>query len=353
MYHGPPGPPPHDSNEPVDDPRTEQRSRMVRRPEITRQRPDLAPSWDEVGASFPVRITRSFWRRLDPADPDDPLALQVMPDPRELETDPGDVPDPVGDAATSPLPWVVHKHPDRVLLLVTKRCHLYCRYCFRRNHAPSEAMDPTPGEWAAALRYAAASGASEIILSGGDPLILPDRALLATLDALEGVPVRRIHTRAPITFPERVTEALVSELAARRPVWVVVHCNHPRELSDEVDEALARLIDGGVPVLNQAVLLRGVNDDVEVLAALSEALVRRRVFPYYLHLTDRAEGNAHLRIGAERGLALYRALRGRVSGIALPRFVVDRPDGSGKVDVETLVGSSVGEPGIQADMGEV
>lgn len=332
MYHGPPSPPPDHRS-----------SRMVRRAEVTQQRPDLASSWAEVDAGFPVRITRSFWRRLDPSDPGDPLALQVLPDPRELLEQEDDEPDPVGDAAVSPLPWVVHKYPGRILLLTTKRCHLYCRYCFRRNHAPSEADDPTPEEWAAALDYVASAGVSEVILSGGDPLILPDRALLATLDALQRVPVRRIHTRAPITFPERVTDALVSGLAARSPVWVVVHCNHPRELSPEVDQALARLIDGGVPVLNQAVLLRGVNDDVDVLAQLCEALVQRRVFPYYLHLTDRARGNAHLRVGRERALVLHRALRARVSGVALPRLVVDPPDGSGKVDVVDEVGAGVVE----------
>ena len=244
----------------------------------------------------------------------------------------------MGDAACSPRPWVIHKYPSRVLLLTTKRCHLYCRYCFRRNHHPSDALDPTPEEWAAALDYTRESGATEVILSGGDPLILPDRALFAALDHLLAVPVRRLHTRAPITFPERVTDALVAGLRARAPVWVVVHCNHPRELAPDVDAALARLVDAGVPVLNQAVLLRGVNDDVDTLAALSEGLVERRVFPYYLHATDRARGNAHLRVGDDEALALHEALRRRVSGVALPRLVRDPPDGSGKVDVRVSAG---------------
>ncbi|MBX2803694.1 MAG: KamA family radical SAM protein [Myxococcales bacterium] len=309
---------------------------MIRRAELEAARPDLRPTFDAVDDAFTVRITRSFWERMDPQDPTDPLARQVVPDPAELEPHPDDEIDPVGDAACSPLPWVVHKYPSRVLLLTTKRCHLYCRYCFRRNHAPDQRLDPTAAEWEAALDYAISSGASEAILSGGDPLMLPDSALFHTLDRLQTMAVRRIHTRAPITFPKRVTDELVAGLRARAPVWVAVHCNHPRELSPEVDEALARLVDAGVPVLNQAVLLRGVNDDVAVLQELCEALVRRRVFPYYLHLTDRAAGNAHLRVGAEEAVALHRALGQRVSGVAWPRLVRDPPEGTGKVDVRTV-----------------
>ena len=306
---------------------------MVSREELIAVRPDLADAFVQLDAAFSVRITRSFWDRIDPSDPDDPLALQVVPDPRELDAHPSDLDDPVGDAAKSPMPWVVHKYPSRVLLLATKRCHLYCRYCFRRNHNPTERLDPTPEEWARALDYVVASGATEVILSGGDPLMLPDPALERTLARLGTVPVRRIHTRAPITFPDRVTPAFVELLRAHAPVWMVVHCNHARELTPEVTEGLARLVDGGVPVLNQAVLLRGVNDDVESLVELSEELVKRRVFPYYLHLTDRARGNHHLRVTTAWAQALYARLRTRISGVALPRLVVDPPEGTGKLDV--------------------
>ncbi|MEZ4236103.1 MAG: KamA family radical SAM protein [Myxococcota bacterium] len=289
--------------------------------------------WAAADAAFPIRVTRSFWSRIDPADPADPLAAQVLPDPRELEPDPGDLADPVGDAARAPVPWIVHKYPDRVLWLLTKRCHLYCRYCFRRDHRPGEREDPTAAEWAAAADYVRGSGATQVILSGGDPLAVPVRRLVEAIDAVrDAVPVVRVHTRAPITFPDAVSDALVAALAARAPVWVVVHCNHPRELSADVDAALGRLVDAGVPVLNQAVLLRGVNDDPDVLAALCEALVRRRVLPYYLHVTDRARGNAHLRIGEAEAVALHDALAARVGGLALPRLVVDPPDGSGKRD---------------------
>jgi len=306
----------------------------VEKREVLFERPDLAAVWAAADALFPVRVTRSFWGRMDPSDPADPLAVQVLPDPRELETHPDDLEDPVGDQAHSPLPWVVQKHPDRVLLLVTKRCPLYCRFCFRRTHHPAAAEDPTDAEWEAALRYAEHSGAREVILSGGDPLSVSDARLFATIDRLRAsVPVIRIHTRAPVTHPRRITPRLVRGLRERGPLWLVVHANHPAELAGDVDRALEALVDAGIPVLNQSVLLRGVNDDVEVLVSLCEALVRRRVLPYYLHHPDRVSGNAHFRMSLEEGWALYRALRRRVSGVALPTYVIDPPDGSGKVPV--------------------
>jgi len=307
---------------------------VVGRPEMLRDRPDVSAVWEAADSLFPVRVTRSWWERVDHTDLADPLALQVLPDPRELVPDPQDRADPVGDASRSPMPWVVHKYPNRILLLMTKRCHLYCRYCFRRNHVPTGREDPTDAEWEAALRYAEESGAREVILSGGDPLAVRDDRIFATLDRLQPrIPVVRVHTRAPITRPDRVTGSLVAGLAKRNPVWFVVHVNHPRELSADVDRALARLVDAGVPVLNQSVLLRGVNDDPDVLAQLFDALVERRVFPYYLHHPDHAAGNAHFRLSLEEGRAIVAALRQRISGISMPRYVLDEPDGSGKSDI--------------------
>jgi lysine 2,3-aminomutase len=307
---------------------------MATKADIQRARPDVAPVWEAADRAFPVRVTQSFWDRIDPDDPDDPLARQVLPHAAELLPDDDDLLDPVGDAACSPVPWVVHKYPDRVLVLVTKRCHLYCRYCFRRDHVPGEAQDPSPEDWEAAWDYVDGCGAEEVILSGGDPLAVNDRRLADALQrARRAAPVVRVHTRAPITFPRRVTPELV-ELLRQGPTWVVVHCNHPRELSPDVDAALSALVDGGVPVLNQSVLLRGVNDDVEVLAELSRQLVRRRVFPYYLHHPDRARGNAHLRVPMDEALELVEALRRRTSGLGMPRHVVDVPDGSGKIDAD-------------------
>jgi len=308
------------------------RGPVVGRPEVLRTFPELAAAWDLADQAFPVRVTRSFWERALAAGA--PLTRQVLPDARELEPFDGERVDPVGERRFNPLPWVVHKEPSRVLLLVTKRCHLYCRYCFRRTHDPADAEDPSPEAWDAAIRYAATSGAEEVILSGGDPLAVRDAVLFDAIDRLRPtIPVIRIHTRAPITRPDRVTPALVAGLVARAPVWTVVHCNHAAELSPDVDAALARFVDAGLPVLNQSVLLAGVNDDPEALAALSRALVRRRVFPYYLHHPDDVLGAGHFRVDRARGLEIYGALARRVSGVALPRYVLDAPDGSGKRDV--------------------
>jgi lysine 2,3-aminomutase len=301
----------------------------VGRPEALARWPWLREvDWAEIDARFPVRIPRGYAAGDGPAQ-----LLTALPDARELAEDPGDVADPVGDARMSPVPWVVRKHRDRVLLLLTKRCHLYCRYCFRRNHNPGEAQDPSREEWDAMLAYAAASDAREVILSGGDPLAVSDAKLFAAIDAVAPRTIR-VHTRAPITFPQRVTDALVAGLRARAPVWVLVHANHPSELGEDVAAALGRLVDAGVPVLNQAVLLAGVNDDADVLADLSARLLQLRVFPYYLHQCDAAQGNAHFRVDPRRGLAIWRALREKTSGIGLPAYVLDRPDGSGKIPVE-------------------
>ncbi len=283
-------------------------------------------------AVFPVRLTRSWLARM--TRPDDPLGLQAVPRPRELQAAIGDVPDPVGESRRRPVPWVVQKHPDRVLLLVTRRCHLYCRYCFRRDQHDSS--EPGTAGLEQAIEYARASGAREAILSGGDPLTLSNKRLFGIIDALRpDVPIIRVHTRAPITAPHRVTEALAAGLRSRGPVWVLVHANHPDELSADVRQALGRLVDAGLPVLNQAVLLRGVNDDVAVLEELSDALLGLRVFPYYLHHTDAVPGNADFRVDVARGLALHAELARRVSGVGLPRYVIDPPDGSGKIDVAT------------------
>ncbi|MFT7521728.1 MAG: lysine 2,3-aminomutase [Kiritimatiellia bacterium] len=309
-------------------------SAMVSKSEIALERPELVPHWADLEATFAVRITRSFWRRMERYGADDPLARQVVPDVRELTS--GGLVDPVGDAACSPVPWVVHKYPNRALLLLTKRCHLHCRYCFRRTYSPSESADPTDEELDTAIRYLVSHDLHEVILSGGDPLAARPERLIHVMNALsDKVPLLRIHTRAPITYPQCVDDRLIAALSARRPLWMVVHCNHPRELSDDVRLALRRLVDAGITVLNQAVLLRGVNDDEDVLVDLCVELTRLGVKPYYLHHTDRVSGTAHFWVEPEQGLRLHDALRRRVSGLALPRYVIDPPDGTGKVDVRT------------------
>lgn len=292
--------------------------------------------WKAVANTFPVRLPRAYLGEA--VHPDDPRLLTALPANDELVPHPDDVPDPVGEQKLSPLPWVVRKHHDRVLLLLTKRCHVYCRYCFRRDHVPGQGDDPTPKEWADMLAYAKESGAREAILSGGDPLAVNDRRLFEVLDFLRPeVPVMRIHTRAPITFPARITAPLVAGIAARAPVWVIVHCNHPVELTPPVRAALARLVDAGIPVLNQSVLLRSINDSASVLADLSNELLSLRVFPYYLHHPDAAPGNAAFRLSLTEGKEIYAALRMQVSGIGLPVYVVDPPDGSGKRAVSDML----------------
>ncbi|RME21291.1 MAG: KamA family radical SAM protein [Deltaproteobacteria bacterium] len=311
------------------------RGRIAGRAEVLRRLPAISPTtWTRAAESFPVQLTRSWLDRIRSAD--GPLGLQALPHERELVPDPGDRADPVGEGRRSPVPWVVQKHADRALLLLTRRCHLYCRYCFRRGQEGP--ADPTPAELDAALAWIRQRGVREMILSGGDPLAVRDRRIFSAIDAVRpAVPVVRIHTRAPITAPFRVTDALVAGLAERAPVWVIVHANHPDELSPDVRRALAALVDAGIPVLNQAVLLAGVNDDPAVLAELFGELTTMRVFPYYLHHPDPAPGNAMFRLSTRRGLRIYSELASRVSGIALPRYVIDPPDGLGKLDVAEWV----------------
>jgi lysine 2,3-aminomutase len=251
-----------------------------------------------------------------------------------LESDDSDILDPVGDALNSPIPWVVQKHKDRALLLLTKRCHLYCRYCFRRAFSPSDSVDPTKVELDSAIDWILDSGVEEIILSGGDPLAISNTKLANVLDRLSSHQgTLRIHTRAPITAPWRVDAELIKLLKRHAPVWMVVHANHPKELSEPVLEAFQALSEAGVRLLNQAVLLRGVNDNANTLAQLSRALVKAGVLPYYLHHPDAAPNTAHFRLSYKEGLRIYKELSQSVSGVALPKYVVDLPDGSGKVSV--------------------
>jgi len=295
-------------------------------------------AWDRLSRIFPVRISRSWASRVKRTD--DPLGLQVFPTQQELKSSPTDVPDPVGEEQRMPIPWIVQKHPDRLLLLVTRRCHVHCRYCFRRDLDGSP--DPSDEELETAIAFARKSGAREVILSGGDPLHVRPEKLAAIIDALRpDIPMIRIHSRAPITFPAAVSDRLVSVLSERQPVWFVVHVNHADELSDEVVDGLGRLVDAGIPVLNQAVLLKGVNDNVEALVALVERLVELRVKPYYLHHPDAVPGSSGFRVEMEEGLRLHTALRKRVSGIALPQYVIDPPDGTGKVAVAEYYARSV------------
>src|SRR5580658_3241354 len=289
----------------------------------------------EVAARFAVAITPVMADLIDRNDPCDPIARQFVPDERELELQAQDRSDPIGDDAFTPLEGVVHRYPDRVLLKVVNACAVYCRFCFRRETIGPGRGGLSPAALAAALDYIGGHPQIwEVILSGGDPLVLSSRRLndiVASLAAIDHVKVIRVHTRVPAVAPERISGALVRALRAReKATFVVLHVNHSRELTKKARAACARFIDAGIPMLSQSVLLRGVNDDVETLGALMRCLVECRIKPYYLHHADLAPGTAHLRTSIAEGQALMRALRGRYSGLCQPAYVLDIPDGHGK-----------------------
>lgn len=293
---------------------------------------------EAAAARHPVRLSGTFAALIDPADPADPIARQVCPSAAELADAPGDRPDPTGDAAHAPLPGLVHRHPDRVLLMPTTICPVYCRFCFRRGRLGPGHPPPDRAQLDAALAYVADHPeVREAILTGGDPLMLSPRrlaGLVAGLDAIPHIDVVRLHSRVPTADPDRVTPALLEALTVRdSALWLSLHVNHPRELSSASLAAIAALIAAGIPLVSQTVLLKGVNDDPAVLAALFRALVRARVKPYYLHHLDPAPGTAQFRVGLETGRALMAALRRQVSGLALPAYVLDIPGGHGKVPV--------------------
>jgi lysine 2,3-aminomutase len=301
--------------------------------------PGAEATLEQVAARYAVAITPDMARLIDRADPGDPIARQFVPDARELQHLPEERADPLDEARLSPVPGVVHRYPDRVLLKLTHVCPVYCRFCFRREvvgpGGPQALSEPALDK---ALAYIAGDpGISEVILTGGDPLMLSPRRVgevTRRLEGLDNVKVMRWHSRVPVADPGRVTEGLAEALRSpARAVWVAVHVNHARELTSAVRASLGRLSDAGIALLGQTVLLRGVNDDAATLAALFRALVAMRVKPYYLHHPDLAPGTAHFRLSIAEGQALMRQLRGRVSGLAQPTYVLDIPGGFGKVPV--------------------
>ena len=297
--------------------------------------PDRLAALEEVAARYAVAITPAVAEMIDPNDPDDPIARQFVPDGQELLLGPEERDDPIGDHAFSPVEGIVHRYPDRVLLKLVNACAVYCRFCFRREMVGPGRGGLSPKALATALDYIRATPQIwEVILTGGDPLILSARRLkdvMTELAAVAHVKVLRVHTRVPVVAPERVSAALVGALRVNKKAsFVVLHANHPRELSKQAQAACARLIDAGIPMLSQTVLLRGVNDDVETLGALMRALVECRIKPYYLHHADLAPGTAHLRTTIADGRALMRTLHGRTSGLCQPAYVLDIPGGYGK-----------------------
>jgi lysine 2,3-aminomutase len=299
---------------------------------------DLA-DLEKVAARYAVAVTPDIAALIDPDDPDDPIARQFIPSRKELVKREGESTDPIGDDAHSPVSGIVHRYPDRVLFKLVHVCAVYCRFCFRREMVgPGKAAALSQGAYDNALAYIRAhSEIWEVILTGGDPLMLSPRRLaeiMADIAAIDHVRIVRIHTRVPVADPARITPQMVAALKVEgATTWVALHANHARELTVRVRAACAALVDAGIPMVSQSVLLRGVNDDIAVLEALMRAFVECRIKPYYLHHGDLAPGTSHLRTTLEAGQELMRALRGRVSGLCQPEYVLDIPGGHGKSPV--------------------
>ena len=294
---------------------------------------------DHVAAHYAVAISPALVAAIDPADPHDPIARQFVPNVAELITAPEERGDPIGDDAHSPVAGIVHRYLDRVLLKLVHVCPVYCRYCFRREMVgPQGRGTLSSEETAGALDYIRGNANIwEVILTGGEPLLMSPRRLRAVmreLATIDHVRIVRVHSRMPAVAPERVTAEMLRALkASGKTTYLVLHVNHAREMTAEVRAACARIVDAGIPMLSQTVLLRGVNDDADTLDSLFRTLVECRIKPYYLHHGDLAPGTAHFRTSIEGGQELMRALRGRLSGIAQPTYVLDIPGGAGKVPV--------------------
>jgi lysine 2,3-aminomutase len=299
---------------------------------------------------YDFRETPYLKSLLNGRGPDDPLARQFLPDERELQSLSYERSDPIGDGAHSPVPGVVHRYPDRVLLKVAHACAVYCRFCFRREMVGSHGTPLLGAELDAAIEYVRRNRSVwEVILTGGDPLTLSARRLgdiLSRLASIEHLQVVRVHTRTPVVAPHRIDSTLIQALDSPMPLYMAIHVNHPDEITDAVVAALGRLLKSGAILLSQTVLLKGVNDDAGVLETLFRRLVRLKIRPYYLHHPDLAPGTAHFRVPIEVGQNLMRELRGRMSGLCQPTYVLDIPDGHGKVPV----GPNYLDPGF--DSGE-
>lgn len=285
---------------------------------------------------FRVGATPYYASLMDPADPSCPIRMQAIPSVRELDFAPDELRDPLGEDDRSPAPSVVHKYPDRVLLLVVDRCAIYCRHCNRRRMVGGE-EPPTRADIDAGIDYIARTPRiRDVLLSGGDPLLLSTRRLdhvLGRLRAIPHVEIIRIGTRLPVVCPMRVDDELCAMLRKHHPLYVNTHFNHPKEITPEARAACERLVDSGIPVGNQAVLLRGVNSSVRCMRALMRALVRMRVRPYYLFQGDTVLGTDHLRTPVDAAIDIMDGMRGWMSGMTIPHLVIDAPGGGGKIPI--------------------
>jgi lysine 2,3-aminomutase len=316
---------------------------------------DLVPGDPElvaVAQRFAVGLTEHVVAQLRQEGGAGPLARQYLPTVAELAIQPQERADPIGDAAHAPVSGLVHRYPDRVLLKAVHVCPVYCRFCFRREQVgPEGEMLDRPALDAALAYIAENPGIREVILSGGDPLVMsPGRLapMVQAIGTLSHVDLLRVHTRVPVVDPSRITAELIAALKSGPTPWLVLHVNHASELLG-AERAIGDLVDAGIPMLSQSVLLAGVNDSVSALEELFRALLKLRIKPYYLHQGDQAQGTGHFRVPIEKGQDLMRSLRGRVSGMALPTYMLDIPGGFGKVPVGPVYAKREGENWVVQD----
>jgi lysine 2,3-aminomutase len=302
-------------------------------------------SWEEKEAFknsktaiLPLRITPYYASLLDPDNPLHPLRRSVVPVLNEFCPDEAESEDPLGEDSQSPVPGLVHRYPDRVLFLSTNFCATYCRYCTRSRVIENRAQYKLNIEsWNAALAYIAGKNEiRDVLISGGDPLTMPDiqlKYLLAELRAIKHVEIIRIGTKVPVVMPQRITSDLLNIIKKYKPVWINIHFTHPDEITTESAQAIERLADAGIPLGSQTVLLKGINDDSQVLKSLFHKLLQLRVRPYYLYQCDRISGSSHFVTPVEKGIEMIEALRGHTTGFAVPQFVIDAPNGGGKIPI--------------------
>lgn len=314
--------------------------------------PAERPALEAVAERYAVSVTPAVAALIDPADAADPIARQFIPDAAELVTLPQELADPIGDEAHSPVEGVVHRYPDRALLKLVHACPVYCRFCFRREMVGPGGAALSGQKLDAALAYLASRPEIwEVIMTGGDPFILSARRVREVSKRLAAIPhikVTRWHTRVPMVDPARVSADYARALRVPgKASYIAIHANHPREFTPAACAAIARLADAGHVLISQSVLLKGVNADVETLAALMRAFVENRVKPYYLHHPDLAPGTSHFRLSLEEGQALVKSLRGHLSGLCQPTYILDIPGGAGKIPVGPSFLSGCETPGAE------
>lgn len=295
---------------------------------------DELPLLEKVIDQFSLAITPDMYQIIDGLNPDDPIAQQFVPRVEELNISPDEIEDPIGDTVFSVVRGIIHRYPDRCLFTPVHICPVYCRFCFRREKVGSNKGILTEEELNLAYEYIDSHpGIWEVILTGGDPLILKPKIIndiIKRLNAIPHVEVIRIHTRVPVVDPQRIDKNMLSVLTQRRPIYIILHANHPNEFTPGAIRACADLVDAGIPMLSQSVLLKGINDHIDVLSQLMRTFIKNRIKPYYLHQGDLAKGTEHFRTSIAEGQQLMRELRGTFSGLCQPTYILDIPGGHGK-----------------------